>query len=521
MRTDRLPTSTSRTGNFNNTYMLHQNTNMSLYFIGDEGDVEAYDNPNTSFLINEASEVSSQFEEQFQSTFSCQGLVPLKCYSGDSESFGIKPTTDDCYKKTVIKGGCYVFVSKVILSLPNDFKQLGEFKARTRVNFAACRGVFGHSFINNWINGALYHFPFRNLRFFKSPLDPVEPNAPYNEFCKDTILLHNTNNFYYRCTPYKSNNFLGKSRTPGRNRRNEKEILFPTTIMDMGPRDAFAQELTLNADFYGYNMTNMKSSTFQDTGDILNLFIVSRQINSSWLSNLVGLGDGSINAFFTRDKAKVDGDFAQMVSINSEIGVQQFNFESYSAQSGSSTNNPFFIGQDRSDNPVMGIFFSSNTQTRDLITPRRLIRNDNVPYNVAVYDYLGNNSQLIPFYSWQTRDSNSIFGTENNDWKTSAIQKINYQNLNRTDVMSNYFMGENPLADFMKGYIYNRSNVLYQPGTTNQAYQFEGDKNTPDSPSYDPVNLNTYFTVGLPFHFYFGLAVGKTALNRFAKKYIG
>jgi hypothetical protein len=81
-------------------------------------------------------------------------------------------------------------------------------------------------------------------------------------------------------------------------------------------------------------------------------------------------------------------------------------------------------------------------------------------------------------------------------------------------------MGENPRADFMKGYIYNRSNVLFGPGTTSEAYEFEGDKNTADSPSYDPVNLNSYFTVGLPFHFYFGLSRGKSAMNRFVKKYV-
>ena len=520
MRTDRLPTSTSRSGYLNNTYLLHQNTNFAFYFISDEGVVESYDTEGSSFLINDAAEELSEYEEQFASTFSCQGLVPLKCYSGDSESFGVYPKTDNCYKKTVIKGGCYVFVSKVILSLPNDFKQLGEFKARTRINFAACRGVFGHTFINNWVNGVLYHFPFRNLRFYKPPTDPVDPNGPYNEYCNDVVLLHNqTNNFYYRSSPFTGSNFVGKQRTGART-RNEKEILFPTTIMDMGPRDAFTQEVTLNADFYGYNINKIPTTSFNDPQDILSLFIVSRQVSSTWLANIIGLGDGSVNSFFSRVKSKIDGDYAQMISINSELGVQEFNFEAYTAQSGTNVNNPFYVGQDRSKNPVMGIFFSSETQTRDLVSPRRLIRNDNVDYNNAIYDYLGSNSQLIPYYSWTTKDSNSIFGTEKNEWKTNTIQKSYYQRFNRTDINSNYFMGENPKADFMRGYIYNRSNVLFQPGTLAEAYQFEGDKNTSDSPSYDPVNLNTYFTVGLPYHFYFGLSVGKSSMNRFIKKYV-
>jgi len=520
MRTDRLPTSTSRSDFRNNSYLLHQNTNFAFYFISDEGLVESYDNEGASFLINEAREELSQYEDQFATTFSCGGLVPLSCYSGDSESFGVKPLTDNCYKKTKMKGGCYVFVSKVIVSLPRDFKQLSEFKARTRVNFAACRGVFGHTFINNWVNGVLYHFPFRNLRFFKSPRDPIDPNGPYNVYCDDVITLHKpTNNFYYRSSPYNGTNFVGAGRTD-KATRNNKEILFPTTIMDMGPRDAFTKEVTLNADFFGYNVNNIPTTTFNNPADILSLFILSRQVNSKWLQNLIGLGDGAINSFFTRDKRKIDGDYAQMISINSELGVREFNFEAYTAQSGTSTNNPFYVGMDRSSNPVMGIFFSSNTQTRDFVSPRRIIRNDNVDYNVAVYDYLGNKSQEIPFYSWNTRDSNAIFGNEQNDWRTSSIQKNFYQNFNRTNITSNYFMGENPKADFMKGYIYNRSNVLFRPGTLEEAYQFEGDKNTSNSPSYDPINLNTYFTVGLPYHFYFGLGVGKSAMNRFVKKYV-
>ena len=520
MRTDRLPTSTSRSDFRNNSFLLHQNTNFAFYFISDEGIVESYDNEGASFLVNEAREELSEFEDQFASTFSCAGLVPLKCYSGDSESFGVKPVTDDCYKKTKVKGGCYIFVSKPIVSLVNDFKQLGELKARTRVNFAACRGVFGHSFINNWVNGVLYHFPFRNLRFFKSPRDPQDPNGPYNLFCDDVITLHKpTNNFYYRSSPYNGTNFIGLGRI-GSSARNSKEILFPTTIMDMGPRDAFTSEITLNSDYFGYNIDRIPTTTFNNPADVLALFIVSRQVNSKWLANLVGVGDGSVNSFFSRDKRKFDGDYAQMISINSELGVREFNFEAYTAQSGSSTNNPFFVGMDRSSNPVMGIFFSSETQTRDFVSPRRIIRNDQVDYNVAVYDYLGTNSQEVPFYSWDVKDSNAIFGTQKNEWRTSAIQKNFYQRFNRTNVTSNYFMGENPRADFMKGYIYNRSNVLYQPGTLAEAYQFEGDKNTASSPSYDPINLNTWFTVGLPYHFYFGLSVGKSAMNRFVKKYI-
>ncbi|MEY2914565.1 MAG: hypothetical protein RLZZ184_3874, partial [Cyanobacteriota bacterium] len=68
----------------------------------------------------------------------------------------------------------------------------------------------------NWINGTLYAFAFKNDRFFTSPSTiPIQnANKPYSEYCKDTIVLHPTNNFYYRSSPYNivQNKFVGRKR---------------------------------------------------------------------------------------------------------------------------------------------------------------------------------------------------------------------------------------------------------------------------------------------------------------------
>ena len=513
MRSDRLPTSTNRNDvQGNNTFMLHQNNQFAINSYTDEG-VSTYTNPSYSSggisgdLIEDE---PSQFEASLTNTFSCEGLVPLKCYSGSGLSFGVFPTGNECYEKpSIVSNGCYVFVNVPILRLFRDFQQLGEWKSRFKVNMAACRGVFGHNFVNNWINGTLFAFPIKNKRLFNTDPTTGAFNQPFNKYCKDVVMLHPiTNNFFYRSSPYNasSDKFVGM--VPNNpTHRNRVQLLFPTTIMDLGPRDSFAAELTLSENYYGYNMENMNSTSYQDISNILNLFIISRQISSSFLQQLFGVGDASVDTFFSRPKQRFDGDYAQMISINSELGVDGFDFELYDfSTSGSTSQNTFFLGDE-----LIGIFFSSDTQVRDYVSPRRIIRNDNtVP---GQYDNLPIFSQDVPMYKWniKTRNqSNSIFGTQLNDWVTtsSEIQKFKYQSMDRINILSNYYMGQTNIPEYLKGYIYNvqsvNGTVGFQPYLAGQL-----------------LNPGPNYTVGAPFHFYFGLIRGNSALDKFNVKYLG
>jgi hypothetical protein len=514
MRTDRLPSSTYRQDTQgNNIFVLNQNQGFATYSFEDSG---VYTTQNTSIVstyntgLSNPLDFESEFEKSVISTFSCSGLVPLKCYSGDGESFGVKPIGDSCYDKVQIDNGCFVFVKPPLVSLINlrDFNTLSEWKARFRVNLGACRGVFGHSFNNNWINGTLFAFPIKNKRFFDSN------NKPYNKYCKDVAMLHPvTNNFYYRSSPYdaQTDKFIGMT-PPNTTHRNKVQLLYPTTIMDLGPRDDFASELTLSENYFGYVMDKFEQTTYQDVSDILNLFIISRQINAGFWEKVIGFGDASINGFFSRPgylplvPARFDGDYAQSISINSEIGVNDFSFEYYNYSTGSTGNNSFYINKN-----IFGIFFSSDTQTRDYLTPRRIVRNDLT--NPGVYDYLPIKSQVVPMYKWKIQNSNTIFGTQKNDWATnqSDIQKFNYQSLDRINTISNYFMGQTNIPEFFKGFIFNVKQAI-PPAT---GYLFEGDRTAPMT---NQVDSNT---VGAPFHFYFGLVRGSNAIDKFKKKYLG
>jgi len=515
MRTDRLPSSTYRSDTQgNNTFVLHQNLGFSIYAYDDNG-VSAPQYSEQTIGYNSGDNIEdepSQFEETIINSFSCQGLAPLSCYSGNGENFGVKPAGHPCFEKpSIVRNGCYVFVDKPIIRLVRDFQQLAEWKARFKVNLAACRGVFGHNFVNNWVNGTLFAFPIKNKRLFGTDPTTGSFNVPFNKYCKDVVMLHPvTNNFFYRSSPYNysSGKFVGF--TPNnKTHRNKLQLQFPTTIMDLGPRDAFANELSCSSDYFGYNINNMKQTSYQDVSNILNLFIISRQISSTFLGQLLSAGDASVDTFFSRKKARFDGDYAQAISVNSEIGVDEFDFESYDYTTGSTGGNTFYV-----KDKTVGIFFSSDTQIRDYISPKRIIRNDStVP---GLYDYLSVFTQVVPMYKWNITQTNttSIFGNQYNDWATTKadIQAQKYQSLDRVAVSSNYFRGQVNIPSQLKGYIYNV--VPATPPLT--GFVFEGDR-----VGGQTLANGSNVTVGAPFYFYFGLVRGNNALDKFNVKYLG
>lgn len=513
MRTDRLPTSSYRVDTQgNNTFVLQQNRGFAFFLLEDDGTVGAsYANQSAGYSSGDfQDDAESQFEEKIQSSFTCAGMVPLKCYQGYGENFMVATPPNGCYDNpSIIREGCYVLVDKAITRIAKDFKAIAEWKTRFKVNMAACRGVFGHAFYNNWINGSLFMPPLKNNRFFTRPSGTPSGNQPFNKFCKDIAVLQDgTNSFFYRSSPFNGTKFVGK--TSPNNGRNTLQLLYPTTIMDLGPRDQFSYELTLSEDYYGYNMNKLKQTTYQDISSILNLFMISRQISSSFWQKLFSAGDASVATFFSRNKRRFDGDYSQAISVNSEHGVDEFDFETYDYSTGSTAGgNSFFVG-----NRLIGIFYSSDTQTRDFISPRRIIRNDAI--QPGIYDKLDIFSQKVPMYKWGinfTNDSNSLFGNEFNEWRTagSDIQTFGYQDMDRTKILYNYFMGYTNLPTFQNGYIFNVVNV----GTN--SYGYEGNF----VPGQSLVNPGPRFTVGAPYFFYFGVTRGSNALDKFNVKYLG
>jgi len=537
MRSDRLPTSTNVQQSCCNGFALQHNSSFVMYDIPDEGLIGIETTVSAASTGGggaglDIKEENKNFTSTVIDSFNCQDSVPLGCYESDGQG-GIKINPgSDCRTydgETIFKGGCYIVVTTVFLSLIRDFGLMTEWISRSSINLGACRNVWSHIFANNWINGTLYAYSFHNDVSFSSPFGN-QPNQPNSEFCTDTLVLHPTNNFYYRSSPYQDStgSFVGKKRyaTTGifggtYEGDNQYWLFTPTTLMDLGPRSSYLQELVMSDAYDGYVANRLATTTYGNVTEILNLLIISRLINQSFIQQMLQFLVGSnITAYFSRVKYKVDGDYAQLISINSELGVAPFESANYPDNPPPQQSPVYWNGFD-TDSAVIGIFFSSDTQTRDFITPKRTIVDDEVPVGTPCgFSYFDAFSQEVPFYQWKIETTNVIFGNEDNGWNTSPI--INggflsnkYQSMDRTDQVtppppgSRYFKGtavNSSKNQYYKGYIY----------AVNSLGQIDEDVANWDrnNPAQESV------TVGAPFYFYFGLKKGASAFDRFTTKWI-
>ena len=554
MRSDRHPTSDRLLETCGIAYNLQQNQNFAIYVIPDEGTFDVPQNTGGSSGIvqdgdTEAEDVQNFTFDLLQSTNKCSETRNLDCY--DFEPNGYTPANrlpgggryiinsgrcQEYKNKQIFDNGCYKLVTKVLTSLPEDTRLIIEWVSRTNITFGACRNVFSHLFTQNWVNGTLYAFAFKNNKIFDNSGN-ITP-----EYCKDVIYFDDdTNNFYYRSSPYRTgttvsnNGFVGKSAPEISNRLDGRDLMFPTTIMDLGPRTDYIQELVFSDDYDGYVVNKLNSTSYQDVSELLNLLIITRLLNTSYRSIFRGTQGGNIFNYFARPQLTVDADYAQMISINSELGVVPFEAESYPSLpplSPPATFNidPVYFTSGRNRDVVFGIFYSSDTQIRDYITPKRTIINSQVMLNDGcAFNNFYCYSQEVPFYQWKIErnsDNNpesSIFGAQKNDWYKRPISgqffhSHKYQSLDRANSLSRYFRSGNSglFTDDFKGYIYsiNRTTPPTQDFFTTPSLdplQTSWQRNSPES--------NTV-TVGAPFYFYFGLKKGKSAWDRFAKKWI-
>jgi hypothetical protein len=440
-------------------------------------------------------------------------MVPLKCYKVDpvTNSFTVETPCPDNENPVRVKSGCYQFVQKpYLVSIGKDLQNFAEWKSRFRMMFGACRGIFSHVFQNNWVNGSLYMFSFKKQTTFSIIGQPKKYKfcGTYDSTTRPGqgpifYTSGSTNSFFYRATPYNGTNFVGQVPQQGTfvnptiqpvtfDAVNDRNIMFPTTIMDLGPRDEFTQQICANPQFQGYIIDLIKSTSFQDTSDLLQLFIISRLINTNFLSQLVGLGDASINKMFSRTGDRLDGDITQLFSINSEFGVAGFSEDEYDGTGDVyiSTSGP----------ATLGVFFTSSTENRIVVSPGI------TTFTPQLTNFYGfPKTQEVPFYQWQLNQQQvpTIFGSDTNNWNTNLIgggfYKQKYQALSFSQApFSQYF---NNLNTGKRGYIYNSTTG----GATDETF---------------PQGQSTSFLVGAPYHFYFGLNVGKTSISTYIKKYI-
>ena len=522
MRTDRLPSSDSCDnkdgfGPQNNASLLQQNLGFAVYLV-DSG--VGYSATSGQFSTG-ASIVTADIEGQvgatnvIRSLNTCQNMVGLDCYSGNSINFGIKA---GCQAGDVVENGCYIMVNEPLVDLVQDIGTFEEWAYRFRFFYGLCRGVLSQSFVNNWVNGTLYAFPIQVDTYYDKNNQPQAPEYPKQLIHFET----KTNTFYYRSSPWNqsSGKFIGRPTgpQPGSDGQisptNNRQLLFPTTIVNLGIKDDFYQEIIFDPSARGYIMKSLNPTSYSDTSDLVNLFVISRITDESFLQQLISFNpNNNLDQLFTRPSKRIDGDLAQTMSINSEYGVIPFSPEFY-ASAGVPSDPVQILGD--LGNPTMAIYFSSTTidlQNKDFLSPGVIDFRPTAGANAITYPY-GIKSQEVPFYQWSINPTTAtgVFGTEKNTWLTNTadIFSNNYQGLDRRRLTNDsYFYGPDAnISDiYQRGYLFNVSGDTSNP--LNYTYLA-----TPSNTSYPKR-----FLVGAPNHFYFGIIKGETALDKFKQKY--
>ena len=186
---------------------------------------------------------------------------------------------------------------------------LKEYYRRKRVGKLFCGGIVNYGFIDNWLSGSLYFFQFKSTKASRG----IESVMNY---CRNNVryVSDQSKRFYYRSAPFNGTNFTS--------------IKHPTTFVDLGPRDEFIKEICVDPSL-DPNCSVSRSigaTSFKSFGELMGLAINYRMDISN---NTFNLDSFFTNAGFTGQSFSnvFDGDLLQLISINNEAGIEEFDLQ--------------------------------------------------------------------------------------------------------------------------------------------------------------------------------------------------
>lgn len=395
---------------------------------------------------------------------------------------------------------------------------IGNYIRRKRLGKLLCAGYISYGFFNSWLNGSLYFFQFRR-RNNRTRLFGKERRT---NFCKDLIYRkvdeNNQTHYYYRSTPYFNGEFQGLKKSyinPLETKnRSQKEILYPTTIMDMGPRNNFLNEICTDSDL-DVNCSVTRSigpTSYQSINDLMTYVLMSKEIKEK----------GSLDApdlFDKRGRGSIDGDIAQLLNFNSQTGI--WGYEDESEGSPYYPENGAFIYDGLGPVGINFLFSEDDPDTEIVEKNGAFVR-----YCINAPGQLSETSQIVPYYKWNKQGSGfgSIENGENQNWIKNVIFQTKYQGGWAYEGMLKFSPPEEFLQNIDDELINNTPFDFYfdMDNTTNTSFESYVlppirecglDNYAPDS------NGNHHIPLGGPFFFYFGLRNGKSSFDKFIKNF--
>lgn len=273
---------------------------------------------------------------------------------------------------------------------------LKEYRIRKRVGKLFCGGIVNYSFVDNWLSGSLYFFLFKAKR---------------GSYCDQIVkYISSESRYYYRSAIYRNESDWGRT---GRN----TQIGRPTTMVDLGPRDEFIKEICIDPSLDpNCSVTRQIGPTsFKSFGELMGLAINYRLDTTN---NGHDIKDFFNNGGFGYTTQVFDGDLLQLISINNEVGIEEFdlqnpNYAGYSYQFLDPELYPqVFKNGTNVWGPLPITFFLSEDgeRVRSCLNEPTHIANDGI---TQIQGRLTESSQKVPFFLWNKKGTG--FGPYNDN----------------------------------------------------------------------------------------------------------
>ena len=449
-------------------------------------------------------------------------------------------------------------VYRIIPSAGRNGELLNNYRRRKLFGKIMCGGVTSYTFSNSWLNGALYFFQFKKRgadKFCKECVyKKVESDGtvnyyyrstPFNENYShyesqgsDTVTPTNPNSIGYDGKSpnqrylEKSTGFYGVRKALAVNlsrvysnvtgglvdgwtgwyqalgdgtggSRIKREINFPTTIIDLGPRQTWIDEICVDPEMdVNCSITrSIGSTSYKGIDDLMEYVIQSKEIKEKGRLDIQDLFD-------KRGRGRIDGDVAQLLNFNTQTGIYPFEIEEIDSPYTSSYGNIF----DGKGAVGIDLLFSED----DPDTPTTIeVKGDLIRKCLNTKGRLGDKSQRVPYYMWDTYGHG--FGefegadagySESQSYYTGKIynQPIQEMRANLNTRPSGVLISENyfdpyilpPIRDCLDGA--TKSSDNYKEYTVN------------GQPRH-------FMEIGTPFHYQFGLKKGATAFDKFVENF--
>lgn len=435
----------------------------------------------------------------------------------------------------------------------DNFDAITEYARRKLVAKVFCGGIANYKFIDNWLHGALYMFPFKaKVRWDDE--ETLDLNVRRTKYCTDLVYFkagspeNPHKRFYYRSTRFNGSSFNTDNGTLGH----------PTTIVDLGPRDEFIKEICTDPslDPNCSVIRNIGPTSYQNFKELLGLYINYKLDYLATDSSTTG----DYNSFFentgyTSSGDVMNGDVLQLISINNEAGIEEFDLQN--------RNYAVYTPQVLDVESYPGLLNGGPI-------PINFVLDDGEGYRVRAClnepGRLTESSQEVPFYLWEKNGTGFGSGVSQHwDYNNIEVQPLQGMTKNYKysgDTSHKYILF--PMTKQYSGDTFTYTGITYADvfadvettGTTHTNYNNQeegftvleiatGTENNPltgtlwirtgDTGNWaskawtndvdfviKPTTTNynnTKQILSTPFLFYFGLRPGKTAVDKFISRF--